>query len=892
MAYDIEALRREIGTGYDGSNSKNNEFFEKAHARMKEEGFDLIDYTTEDPVDKSGNPRNESSAQREARQSHSLEGKRVRDVTEQNNERLAKDRGARRSTVLEGTQSHYQHPQTGSVVSFGINGEGWKSLDERTMTASGEAASRDGQIKGQYKPSREALGNRLDRIKKEKEEERRSGQERTTKTQEKINQSKAAPRKSPERAFGNESEAEDFIRNHASQQEVQEYVESGGSRGQIGQDVLKSKFGWQEEETNYGRKKILSDNKTRAYISRGSKDKGQHFAQEGDARALRPSGLHPKDILATDIPFSLDLEAPGVWQYPKNAETYSTIHDAGHGDGDSFLTESSYGKTTVAKEKVVGIGERGIADQLVDDPEFKERYLDEVYPPKPAPAPPAPTPAPKPAPPAPIAAPPPKPAPAVSPAQAAPKPATPAPTPKPAPAPTPAPAPPPPTPKPVPAPVPEPPAKLAQGAEEVAQAAANSEPIPHPVSVEDAPSVAAEPTPEPPPKPAPEPIRVPTEEEMDARAAAHRERSAPGTYYDDPRPVEPSGPSTKTVDPDPIDTSSANIDDGAKSTPKQEFRLPPRVEQTSAPSGGSKPPPDPSPPKLKPPRFGQKDISKLGTSFIEGELELTTRGLAGGLSSVINEWGYNRRQRVGGGTLDTKWGREWTPGSKKSKYAAPEIAKNGGHSAWKTVGSERQLHESWDEYITKSKGFGTGVRRGVYKFLGGKESSVNKWLAKVGGVGTIFPTAMAMFFAGKDAMEGYQKDGLIGGIRGAVTGYIQAALMNRLIGAAFMNPVRGALGAAVLITAGYVSHKVFDVRNQGNQYLESKRSQKTSWMKGTSSFAGTVTATMRGRSLKAMESSRFGSLRSLGSEASMLSSPRARYSNTTKPWGSRQMLSF
>ena len=100
------------------------------------------------------------------------------------------------------------------------------------------------------------------------------------------------------------------------------------------------------------------------------------------------------------------------------------------------------------------------------------------------------------------------------------------------------------------------------------------------------------------------------------------------------------------------------------------------------------------------------------------------------------------------------------------------------------------------------------------------------------------------------------------------------------------------MGAGALVGIGYAAFKIFDVRNEGNQYLQSMRSQKTSWAKGVSSFSGSVPATMRGRSLKAMEQSQFSTLKHLGSEASMLSAPRSRYATTTKVWGSRQMLSF
>lgn len=295
----------------------------------------------------------------------------------------------------------------------------------------------------------------------------------------------------------------------------------------------------------------------------------------------------------------------------------------------------------------------------------------------------------------------------------------------------------------------------------------------------------------------------------------------------------------------------------------------------------------------KAPRFRiptGRDLIGGRASLIENELELTTRGLAGSMSSVINDWGYVRRQSITGGVIDTKWGRVWNANG-TGKYAAPGIARNGGIEGWATVRSEKELYQAWDNYIMKSQGLGSGVRRTAYRALGGKGSTVNKFLARWGGVGTMIPGAMAFYFAAKDAIHGYQKEGLIGGIKGAITGYLSAAIFNKVVGTVLLNGAAGIMGAGALVGIGYAAFKIFDVRNEGNQYLQSMK-QKTSWAKGVSSFSGSVPATMRGRSLKAMEESQFSTLRHLGSEASMLSAPRSRYATTTRVWGSRQMLSF
>ena len=169
----------------------------------------------------------------------------------------------------------------------------------------------------------------------------------------------------------------------------------------------------------------------------------------------------------------------------------------------------------------------------------------------------------------------------------------------------------------------------------------------------------------------------------------------------------------------------------------------------------------------KAPRFRiptGRDLIGGRASLIENELELTTRGLAGSMSSVINDWGYVRRQSTTGGVIDTKWGRVWNANG-TGKYAAPGIARNGGIEGWATVRSEKELYQAWDHYIMKSEGLGSSTRRVAYRALGGKGSSVNKFLARWGGVGTLFPGAMSLYFAAKDAIHGYQKEGLIGGIK-------------------------------------------------------------------------------------------------------------------------------
>ncbi len=273
------------------------------------------------------------------------------------------------------------------------------------------------------------------------------------------------------------------------------------------------------------------------------------------------------------------------------------------------------------------------------------------------------------------------------------------------------------------------------------------------------------------------------------------------------------------------------------------------------------------------------------SGFIESELALTTRGLAGSISSVINDFGLNRRQLEGGGFLNTRWGKEWTAKGVKG-FVAP------GKDGWKRVDGKKELYESWEKHITGDKSPFGKLRNLAYKSLGGKDSSANRWLARMGGFSTLLPAGIALYFAAKDAKKGYEENGILGGVLGAVKGYATSAITNRIIGSALMNPVKGVAAAAVLGGVAYTAHKVFDVRTQGNVYMQSKK-ESTSWMRAPGlTIASSTVATMRQRAISAIENSKYSSMKSLGSEAYMITAPRSRYASNTMMGNTSPMMSY
>jgi len=177
--------------------------------------------------------------------------------------------------------------------------------------------------------------------------------------------------------------------------------------------------------------------------------------------------------------------------------------------------------------------------------------------------------------------------------------------------------------------------------------------------------------------------------------------------------------------------------------------------------------------------------------------------------------------------------------------------------------------------------------------MGGADSRVNQTIARLGGMGTIFPVAMMGMTAVSDFREGYRHGGIAGGLAGAAKGIATGWVVNKLLATALLNPVAAVVTGAALAATAYTAHKIFDVRNQGSNFLRQGRMQGMSWAKGpTAGMNGAMTNTIRQRGLSAMESSRFNAMRAMGNESYMISAPKSRYANSTAIHNVSPMLSY
>jgi len=296
---------------------------------------------------------------------------------------------------------------------------------------------------------------------------------------------------------------------------------------------------------------------------------------------------------------------------------------------------------------------------------------------------------------------------------------------------------------------------------------------------------------------------------------------------------------------------------------------------------------------------------------IARELDLTTRGLAGGMASTINDFGFQSRievdsaGRATGRDLRTSWGREWTTRGRGS-YVAPVSAAREVSSTiagrtrtdvgWRSVRNVEEMYGHWDDFIRGDQslsgqfrlrayeflGGGSAIRNEAGEIVGGQMSGVNRLLARAGGFGTVLPAGIALYFAGKDAMAGYDENGIFGAITGAAKGYVTGAMGSRVIGMSLLNPATAGLGAAVMGGLAYTGYKTFSVRSEGNEYLRQKKMSMSGWQRGPSqAFSSSIAMTMRQRSIQAMENSKFNGMKSLGNESYMMSAPRSRYANST-----------
>jgi hypothetical protein len=293
--------------------------------------------------------------------------------------------------------------------------------------------------------------------------------------------------------------------------------------------------------------------------------------------------------------------------------------------------------------------------------------------------------------------------------------------------------------------------------------------------------------------------------------------------------------------------------------------------------------------------------------------------------STINDFGVNRRIQVDatgaatGRNLDTIWGREYSYGRGRGRYVAPvgeATARIGGRTradvGWRTVDSADELYGAWDRFIRQggegpnATAFGR-MRMGAYNFFGGgahtvdatgriatgEMSALNRVFARAGGVGTMLPAGIALYFAGKDAHKGYQENGVFGAITGAAKGYATGALGSRIVGMSLMNPLTSGLGWGAVGAAAYTGYKTFAVRNEGNEIMRSKKMSLSGWQRGpTQAFTSSTAMTMRGRSMMAMENSRFNAMKALGNEAYLATAPKSRYANSTSIGNSAPVLSY
>jgi hypothetical protein len=187
----------------------------------------------------------------------------------------------------------------------------------------------------------------------------------------------------------------------------------------------------------------------------------------------------------------------------------------------------------------------------------------------------------------------------------------------------------------------------------------------------------------------------------------------------------------------------------------------------------------------------------------------------------------------------------------------------------------------------------TGARAGIYERLGGDKGGINKLLARGGGAGSLIAPTLTGVGAMMDFREGYRDGGVLGGVAGAATGYAKMAVTNKIIAGVLTNPVLGLTGAAALAGTMYSAYKIFDVRNQGNNYLKMGRMQGLSWSRGaTPGMDSQQSNTIRQRSLMAMQNSRFNAMKAMGNESYMMSAPKSRYSNSTAIVGQTPMLSY
>jgi hypothetical protein len=287
--------------------------------------------------------------------------------------------------------------------------------------------------------------------------------------------------------------------------------------------------------------------------------------------------------------------------------------------------------------------------------------------------------------------------------------------------------------------------------------------------------------------------------------------------------------------------------------------------------------------------------------FIQGELDLTTRGFFAGIGSVINDFGLNRR--IGGfdpsgkpsSFLDSFFGKALgTSGYVHPVYRADE-------AFWQVANNLDDAYQGWKNYITTSHSrssglakFFHGARYHGFKLLDSVgDGWLNKQLVKAGGLSTMIAPALMGYGAIGDFKSGYRQSGVLGGIGNTALGIATGLVQNKVIAGALLNPTIGLTGGAVAAAAGYTAFKIFDVRNKGADYIRSGRMGGISWNRGpTPGMSSSIGASVRQRAINAMENSRFNAMKAIGNESYMMSAPKARYSGSTAIYGTSSMLSY
>lgn len=290
------------------------------------------------------------------------------------------------------------------------------------------------------------------------------------------------------------------------------------------------------------------------------------------------------------------------------------------------------------------------------------------------------------------------------------------------------------------------------------------------------------------------------------------------------------------------------------------------------------------------------------SSWIDRELDLTTRGFVANIGSIANDLGLNRRVSAYGadGTpssyIDTFFGTTIRGGT---GYAHP-LMDEAGRVTWKTASDVGAATAGWAKHIEDSFQSSTGLmkhltgaRRSIFNALGGSEGSINRMMTRLGGAGTLVAPVLLGVTAISDFREGYKRGGVFGGVASAGKGIVSFWVMNKVIAAALLNPVTTLVAGGAIAAAAYATYKIFDVRNQGNNYLRQRQMQGPSWKTGPSAgMNSAIGNTIRQRSISAMENSRFNAMRSMGNESYMINAPKSRYANSTSINSTAPMLSY